>query len=194
MGGYLRISLTLANDVPLLEMIDRQASINEILKYPPIENIVTNSDTTRQIYDTLGGDLNDLQQYLLTGKSAKYDDEPILGVWSINPQETLNQERKRHPGMNLRQMARIRQDLYPLIMDLSLTATTDNKMILKKHQQSKDNNNGATVVSVGSWKKDGTYLVNIPGGKPATSEIEIEQGDTMLLPREGYIMVFDKEM
>ena len=181
----------LGNDVQLLEMIDRQASLNEILKYPPVQAIVTNANLTGQISAILGNDLNDLQEYLNTGKSAKFDDETILGVWSINPQASLNQERKRHPGMNLRQVAKIRQEMYPLVSDLSLTATTDNKMILKKQALGKAN---ATVVAVGTWKKDGTYEITLPGSKPETTEIEIQEGDTMLLPKDGYILVFDKEM
>jgi hypothetical protein len=181
----------LGNDVQLLEMIDRQASINEILKYPAIKAIVTNPELTRQIYGILGNDLNDLQEYLNTGKSPKFDDQTILGVWDINLQTTLNNERKRHPGMNLRQLGKLQQELFPIIMDLSLTATTDNKMILKKRAAGSAN---STIVAVGSWKKDGDYEVNIPGSKPENTEIEIQGGDTLLLPKDGYIMVFDKEM
>ena len=78
-----------------------------------------------------------------------------------------------------------------MISDLSLTATIDNKMILKKRALGSDS---STVVAVGSWKKDGTYQVNIPGSKPENAEIEIQGGDTMLLPKDGYILVFDKDM
>jgi hypothetical protein len=180
----------LANDVTLLEMVDRQASINEILKYPPIQAIVTNAALTGEIYGILGNDLNDLQDYLNTGKSPKFDDETILGIWTINPQETLAQARKQHPGMTPRQVAKLRQDLSPIIRDLSLTATTDNRMILKKLNAS---GNAAPLI-VGTWKKDGTYQVTLPGSKPENTEIEINNGDTLLLPKDGYVMVFDKEM
>jgi len=182
----------LANDEQLLEMMDRQASINEILKYPAVQAIVTNAQVTGEIYGVLGHDLNDLQEYLLTGKSPKYDDEQILGIWAIDPQATLARERKKHPGMNLRQIGKLRQDIYPLISDLSLTATTDNQMILKKQALG---NATSTVVSAGTWKKDGNnYEVTLPGSQPETTEIEIEEGDTMLVPKDGYVFVFDKEM
>jgi hypothetical protein len=180
----------LANDEPLLEMMDRQANISEILKYPAIQAIVTNAALTGEIYGILGKDLNDLQDYLTTGKSPKFDDEPILGVWTIDPQAALAQERKRH-GLTPRQLARVRQDMYPIITGLSLTATTDNQIILKKQSASGAN---STIVAVGTWKKDGTYQVTIPGSKPENTEIEIEEGDTLLLPKDGYVLVFDKEM
>jgi hypothetical protein len=181
----------LANDEALLEMLDRQASLSEILNYPAVHAIVTNPSLTGEIYGILGNDLNDLQDYLTTGKSPKFDDETILGIWTIDPHATLDQERKRHPGMNLRQLAKVRQAMYPVIHDLSLTATTDNKMFLKKQAP---NSPKATIVSAGTWKKDGNYQVSLPGSKPETTEIEIEGSDTLLLPKDGYIMVFDKEM
>ena len=180
----------LANDEPLLEMIDRQANINDIIKYPAVQAIVTNTTLTGEIYGILGHDLNDLQEYLETGKSPKYDDETILGVWTIDPRATLAQERKRHPGLTPRQVAKLRDNMYPIITDLSLTATTDNQVILKKSSPS----GSFTTVGVGTWKKDGDYEVTIPGSKPENTEIEIDEGDTLLLPKDGYVMVFDKEM
>jgi hypothetical protein len=181
----------LANDVQLLEMLDRQASLEEMLKYPPVEAIVTNADLTGQIYSILGKDLNDLQDYLTTGKSPKFDDETILGVWTINRQATLAQERKRHPGLTPHQLDKLKQQMYPVIADLTLTATTDNQMILKKQSPSSAT---ATVVATGTWKKDANYQVTLPGSKPENTEIEIEEGDTLLLPKDGYVLVFDKEM
>ncbi len=180
----------LANDEPLLEMMDRQANISEILKYPAVQAIVTNTALTGEIYGILGNDLNDLQEYLTTGKSPKFDDETILGVWTIDPQATLAQERKRH-GLTPRQLARVRQEMYPIITDLSLTTTTDHQVILKKHMPSSDT---STIVAAGTWKKDGEYQVTLPGSKPENTEIEIEEGDTLLLPKDGYVLVFDKEM
>jgi hypothetical protein len=181
----------LANDVPLLEMIDRQASIGEILKYPAVKAIVANTALTGEIYGILGKDLNDLQEYLTTGKSPKYNDETILGVWMIDPQATLIRERKQHPSLTLQKLARMRQEIYPVITDLSLTATTDHQIILKKQAPNSAN---STIVAVGTWKKDENYDVTIPGSKPETAEIEIAEGDTLLLPKDGYVLVFDKEM
>ncbi len=181
----------LANDGQLLEMIDRQASINEILKYPAVQAIVTNAVLTGQIYNVLGNDLNDLQEYLLTGKSPKFDDEKILGVWTINMQESFLRERKRHPGMKLIPFAKLRQDMTPVIRDLSLTVTTDNQVILKKQG---GGDVQARMLAVGNWKKDGAYQITLPGSKPETTEVEIDNDNTLLLPKDGYILAFDKEL
>lgn len=182
----------LGNDVQLLEMIDRQASISELLNYPAIHAIVTNPDVIKQIYGILGNDLNDLQEYLTTGKSPKFADEPILGVWDINTQETIAQVRKTHPDIKPRELGKMKQELIPLVRDLSLTATTDNQMFLKKQVAG---NTTATVVASGTWKRDGSdYEVTLPGSKPETTEVQIQESDTLLLPKDGYVLVFDKEM
>jgi hypothetical protein len=181
----------LANDGQLLEMIDRQASINEILKYPAVQAIVTNAALTGEIYSILGHDLNDLQEYLMTGKSPKWDDEAILGVWTIDPQATWSEARKRHTGLTPRQLAKLKNDMYPVINDLSLVATTDKQMILKK---APPGGGPPAIVAVGTWQKDGTYQITLPGSKPETTEIQIDEGDTLLLPKDGYVLVFDKEL
>jgi hypothetical protein len=60
-----------------------------------------------------------------------------------------------------------------------LTANTPNNM----------------VVSSGKWKEEGSsYQVTLPGLHPETSEVRIQDGNKLLLPKDGYVLVFDKEM
>jgi hypothetical protein len=89
-------------------------------------------------------------------------------------------------------LGKIEQELFPLIMGLSLTATPDNQMILKLVNP---NTSESTVVATGTWKKDqDTYQVNLPGSLPETSEIEIEEGHRLFLPKFGFVLAFDKEL
>jgi hypothetical protein len=179
----------LANDVTLQQMIQSQSKISDVLNYPKIQAIITNSALTQEIYSTLGSDLGDLQEYLISGKSPKYDGETILGVWTIDPSETLTRARKRHSLTPVQTMG-LRDDLFPIINGLTLTATTDNELILKKGSPS-----GSTpsVVATGTWKKDGEYQVTLPGSKPETTEIKIEGDSILLLPKDGEVLVFNKE-
>jgi hypothetical protein len=65
-------------------------------------------------------------------------------------------------------------------------------MILK---QPNPNTSESTIVAAGTWKKDqDTYEVNLPGSLPETSEIEIEKGIRLFLPKFGYVLAFDKEL
>jgi hypothetical protein len=182
----------LANDVALQQMIQSQAAISDILRYPKVQAMLTNATITAQISHLLGQDLDDLQAYLMTGQSAKYDPETILGVWNIDASATIAQLRKREPKITPKELGRREQEIYPMIKGLSLTATPDNHMVLKKPNP---NTTESTVVATGTWKKEGdTYQVNLPGSVPETSEIEIENENRLFLPKSGVVMAFDKEM
>jgi hypothetical protein len=89
-------------------------------------------------------------------------------------------------------LSKVEQDLFPLITGLSLTATPDYQMILKLLNPS---TSAMLIVAAGTWKKDqDAYQVNLPGSLPETSEIEIEGGDRLFLPKFGYVLAFDKEL
>jgi hypothetical protein len=182
----------LANDVALQQMIQSQAPISDIVRYPKVQAMLTNAAIATRISRLLGPDLDDLQAFLITGQSAKYDPETILGIWNIDRSATVARLRKEQPGLTPLKLRQIEQELYPMIIGLSLTATPDNQMILKRPNP---NTSESTVVAAGTWKKEGdTYQVNLPGTVPETSEIEIEDINRLFLPKFNYRLAFDKEM
>jgi hypothetical protein len=182
----------LAHDAPFLQMIQTRAKVIDILKYPTLHAMLTNGAIVTQVRSLVGQDLDDLQTFLTTGQSPKYDPETILGVWDIDRAATFAQLVKKQPKITLKELNEKEQEVSSLIEGLSLTATPDNQMILKRPSP---NNRESTVVAAGTWKKDqDTYEVNLPGSVPETSEIEIEQGNRMFLPKFGYVLAFDKEL
>jgi uncharacterized membrane protein required for colicin V production len=182
----------LANDVALQQMIDSQATIGDIIRYPKVQGMLTNATITADISRLIGKDLDDLQGFLMTGQSGTYDPETILGVWNIDRAATVAQLRKSQPAITPKQLLEKEQEMYPVIVGLTLTAMPDNEVILKKPHP---NTSVSTVVATGTWKKDSdTYQVNLPGTLPETSEIEIENADRLFMPKFGYVLAFDKEM
>jgi hypothetical protein len=182
----------LATDVDLQQMIQSQGRVSDILHYPKVQAITTNAAISRDIIAIIGDDLPDLKEYLETGKSAKFDSEQILGIWTINLGASVAQARKKTPDITPKQIQQFRLELIPEVSGLSLTATTDNQLILKKDSSS---TTLPVIVARGSWKKEGDgYTVTIPANKPDTVTVTIEDGDKLLLPREGHVIVFDKEM
>ncbi len=182
----------LARDAQLQQMITTQAKVSDILRYPPVQAMLTNATVVNQVAGLIGDDLDDLQTFLTTGQSPKFDPETILGIWDIDRAATVAQVRKKQPAVTPKQLGKIEEDLFPLILGLSLTATPDGQMILK---QPNPNTSESTIVAAGTWKKDqDTYEVNLPGSLPETSEIEIEKGIRLFLPKFGYVLAFDKEL
>jgi len=87
----------IATDVQINEMIQTQAKIGDIINHPKVQAVITNTQITTEIGTLLGADLKDLYQYLLSGKSEKYDDEKILGSWTLNLDASVAQEKISKP-------------------------------------------------------------------------------------------------
>jgi hypothetical protein len=182
---------SLANDKELLQLIATQARVMDVIQYPVVHYMLTNSAIVAELGNVLGQDLDDLTNFLFTGQSPKYDPQTILGVWKIDRAATIAQLLKtQHPTPT--KLRLIEQDLFPLITGLSLTAMPDHQVILKKPNP---NNAEVTVVAAGTWKKEqDAYQVNLPGSLPETSEIEFEENSRLYLPKYNYALAFDKEL
>jgi hypothetical protein len=177
---------------PALQQLVAEGKIIDVINYPKVQALLTNAAVTRDVSAMIGNDLDDLQQYLATGQSPKFESETILGVWDIDRPASLAQERRRHPGLTPLQVKQIQMDMYPIIAGLSLTALPDHHIILKKLDPSSLNK---SIVAAGTWKREeGSYQVNLPGSRPETSVIEIQDGIKLLLPKDSYVLVFEKEM
>jgi len=176
---------------PNLQQLVAESKTLEVIQYPPVQAMLTNGDITTLVSAMIGNDLDDLQHYLMTGQSEKFDGETILGVWDVDRAASLAQERHRHPGLTPLQVKQIQSDMYPVITGLSLTAQPNKQIILKKQDPTTMTK---TKVATGTWKKDeGAYQINLPGNRPETSVIEIQDGNKLLLPKDSYVLVFDKE-
>lgn len=184
----------LGHDVQLQQLIASQNKIMDVLLYPQVHAMLTNAAIVADVRNIIAKDLDDLTNYLVTGQSAKYDPDVILGVWNINRSESLDELRKK-PGITPSKFEMRAQALTPYIAGLSLTAMPDNQLILKKMDP---NTSESTVVAAGTWKKDqDSYQVNLPGLLPETSEVEFEKGVRLMLPRSldnyNYVLDFDKQ-
>jgi uncharacterized membrane protein required for colicin V production len=181
----------LSTDITLQQMIQSQAPVADIVKYPAVQAILTNSSITTEISGLIANDLDDLSNYLMSGQSAKYDSEPILGIWKGSRSQTMAELRRQQPDLTPVQLRAKESDIFPIVEGLSLTGLPDGQMILKKLNATSADN---TVISAGPWKHEGsTYQVTLPGSHPETSEVKVED-NKLFLPKDGYVLVFEKEM
>jgi uncharacterized membrane protein required for colicin V production len=182
----------LALDATLQKMLETQARPREILNYPKIQAMVTNATLSEELHGLLGDDLTDLLEFLNTGKSAKYDGEKILGIWDIDVPATLASERKRHPEMTRTQIIALHSALAPMIKGLSLMATPDNKILLRKQNP---NNALSTPVGQGTWTKNGgAWAITLPENNPDTTELNLTDDGALHFIRDGHLLFFNKEM
>lgn len=117
----------IATDKEYNDLIFGKAPITDIIKHPRTEGLMNTPD----IMDYLkGADLADLKEYLKTGKSLKYAEEEILGVWNLDKDLVFTHMRKMFPDMKARDLTNLKKafEFFPTI---SIAATPDNKIYFK---------------------------------------------------------------
>src|SRR5205807_9174390 len=99
----------LANDTEFSNMRQRQEPIMNIIDYPKVQAILKNSDTLKAIWQSILPDLKDLRAFLETGRSAKYDDQKILGRWNFDVNAALAMIRRLKPNVIPTEMQKIKR-------------------------------------------------------------------------------------
>ena len=178
----------LANDIELHNMIQSQRKVGDIIHHPTMQTVLTNTATSAEIIQLVRPDLEDLHQYLLTGKSARYDDEKILGYWTLNLDATVRQEKVADPNLTPFQLQRLKQTKYALVLGVTFIATTDGKAILKDTKTAAGT--PPKILAEGTWKSVGSRYEVTFGGKNLT--VTFENG-LMLVPTSELTYVFEKE-
>jgi hypothetical protein len=83
-----------------------------------------------EVWAMVEPDLGDLDQFIRTGKSAKYDPEGILGRWGFEVNGSLVALKRSKPDLSTTQFKLIKTYLYPLLAKATLVATPDGKVTL----------------------------------------------------------------
>jgi uncharacterized membrane protein required for colicin V production len=118
----------IASDTTLLNLLQTRGPLIEVLKHPKIVALLNNAEIMGEFQQL---SLKDLYQYLKTGKSAKFDEEKLLGWWQLDPHATFTLARKRNPDMPAKQMAALKQMLMVWIPLLKVMAAPDNTVMLR---------------------------------------------------------------
>ncbi len=179
----------IATDVQINEMIQTQAKLGDIINHPKVQAVITNTEISGEIARLLGADLNDLHGYLKSGKSEKYDEQRILGMWVLNLDATVAQEKILKPKTTPLELKRLKQTKYAPLYGMVFIGTTDKKAILKLPATA----SGAPpeIVAQGTWEESGSsYDVTLGS---AAVNVTFESGK-LLLPKDGMTLVFEKEL
>ncbi len=196
----------IANDKEFTEMRQRREPIMNLIHQPKADAIISNPDLLRQIWETLVPDLSDLQTYLVTGKSPKYDPITILGRWQFNVNFATSLLRRVKPNITSSEMLRMKRWLLAAFAKTSLVAMADHQAVLKNVPQLKLPSAtpsaaaaaAAAPVSMqtlqGQWKdSEGKYtLTFVDNGKQEDLPATIE-GERLVVKAEGFQLAFDRQ-
>ena len=187
---------TLGQDSSFAEMRLKQTPLREVMQYPAVKAVFDNPELLQTIWTTVKPDMKDLQAFLQTGKSAKYDDERILGRWDFDVNGTVLMYRRAKPNIAGGEVAKLRAWMAEKFPKSSLVAAPDHVVVLKNlphiYMQPGQPLTSETKNLKGDWKSAGAgYEFELEGGTARrTAKFE---GNRLIIDGEGTPVVFEKE-
>lgn len=187
----------LGNDTAYHELLQRQPPISEILGHPKTQAIWGNPDLLKEIWGLLQPDLKDLREFMLTGKSAKYDPETILGRWSYDPAATYTEFKKSKPNLSVSVLKEQRKLIAAAFSHCSFVAMPSKQAILKDVAWINPTLKKVIVPDTtranisGSWSGDRSgYTLALTDIREMTAKVD---GNNLKLSGEWTPLVFYKE-
>ncbi len=157
---------TLGKDQGFADMRLQSSPINSVMEQSSAQAIFSNPELLHQIWDTLQPDLADLQEYLVTGKSNKYDREKLLGRWVFNASGTMLAFRRLKPNLAGAEIARLREFLKERFEQCTIVAAPDKMLVVKNFPQglAQPGMPQQTTDLRGTWSAEGAdYDFNLSG-------------------------------
>jgi hypothetical protein len=187
-------------DQQFTELLLRPAPIMDILDHPKAQAIIQNPASLKQIWTIVLPDLKDIPNYLVTGRSAKYEAEKILGRWNFNVDVTASVFRRSKPNITAKEMQAWKRWMAASFAKTSMVAMTDHQAIIKNIPPVRipvagAGSAGAPQTLKGQWKNlDTKYDLSLTDGAREESLSATIDGDRLTLATDGLNLVFDREI
>jgi len=187
----------LGNDRQFTELRLGGAPIKEILQHPRVQPIVSNVEMLKMLWGIIRPDMDDLRSYLVSGLSAKYDQEKILGRWYFDVNHAIALRRRAKPNMSSTEAKKIKTWMAENYTGTAFVAMPDRQVLLKDLPQFQQ----ATAqvppqpptrqTLQGEWTGGGnSYRVTLSGGVEVGASID---GQRLTLRYEGTDLTFVRE-
>jgi len=172
------------------------APMGQILNEPAVQDLLKNNDLLNTIWEVVQPNMDDLETYLKTGKSPKFDAEPVLGYWDFNVRVSFAYLRLTQPKITSAQMRGARDYMTQAYADTFLVVAGDNQAYMKNWPHPNPNaQSGQTMETInwkGPWEKDGTNYTFTFDGKTFSGGVG-EDGRRLILKDEKTTYIFDRE-
>jgi hypothetical protein len=188
----------LAADVHFTELQMKQAPIMELFRYPKLQVILNDGRLLDAVRDALVPNLDDLTNYLATGRSPKYDSENILGRWNFDPAGTILLLRKTNPNINSLDMKKWKLWMTANYTKASFVATPELQAFLKNFPRSRPSAGSEPPVAEpalqGRWKSAGDkYDLTFNTDGKSEELTATVRGDHLTLGGAGIDLAFARE-
>ncbi len=146
----------LAQDSSLTSAWQQGTPMNAALSDPAVTTILKNTNLTSTVWSIVQDNMDDLTNYLITGKSPKYDPDKIVGHWSFDLVPALAAEREAQPKMTSAEMKELRAVWAQAFSQTTFVAGTDGQVFLKNVPDFKAKPIAAETWK-GQWSGGGTH-------------------------------------
>ena len=121
----------LSQDSTFADEWKQGAPMGEILNESSVKTILANTNLVATVWDILQTDMDDMTNYLITGKSPKYDPEKIVGRWSFDVIPAIAALREANPKIKPADMKALRALWDQAFAQTTFVGGTDGQAFLK---------------------------------------------------------------
>ena len=150
----------LANDNEFTNAWATQAPMSQILNVPAMQSVLHNNDLLNTVWAVVEPNMDDLTTYLKTGKSPKYDSQPLLGHWDFDARVTFAYALLAQPKITTADAAAARAWMVRAYANTMMVVAADNQAYMKFWPDTKATAQPGqpqpTVNWNGQWSQSGT--------------------------------------
>lgn len=171
-----------------------RSPIGQLVNNANAKAIWRNNDTASLIWGIVQTDLDDLNGYLKTGHSEKYDSEKILGRWDFNVGASVGMLLQVQTKITSNEMKAIRAVWTQAYAQTTFLAGADGQAFLKNLPEFKPDQPPAAATWQGQWKNDDTnYDLSLTGNGGNKSMTAQTDGLRLTIKDDKSTLIFDRE-
>jgi hypothetical protein len=182
----------LANDTSLQQAWKSGMPVSAFENNITIQNMLKDTNLVNTVWTILQNNMDDLTNYLVTGKSPKYDSEKIIGHWSFDLVPALGAFREANPKIKPTDMKVIRALWSKGFADTTFVAGSDGQAFLKNVPDFKTKP-PSTSTWLGQWSQDDTnYSLSMSVNGHTASGTASTDGLRLTIKMDSATYVFER--
>ena len=182
----------LAQDSGLVQSWNSGAPIGTIRNDSQVQSIVNNTNLVATIWSTVQNNMADMTNYLITGKSPKYDSEKIIGRWDFDVVPALGALLEAQPKIKPNDLKAIRALWTQAFASTTFVAGSDGQAFLKGVPDFKTTP-VQTNTWTGQWTDDGAnYDLTLSANNKTIVATAKTDGLRLTIKGAGNTYVFER--
>ncbi|MGH7940337.1 MAG: CvpA family protein [Limisphaerales bacterium] len=170
---------SLGQDSGLIQAWNSRAPLGQILNDDQIQSIIKDTNVSATIWNTVRTNMDDITNYLISGKSPKFASEKIIGRWQFDVVPALGALLEAQPKIRPNELKAIRALWDKAFAQTTFAAGSDGQAFLKNVPDFRTSP-PASDTWTGQWLQDGAnYELTLNANN--RSKVAIAQTDGLRL-------------